>query len=183
MIWFPVSMPTRSTTYFSDNLLNLYPSRTNYELNYCCDDFATPRPSVVPAFARQERHPFPAITYTPAATLREYMLATVGAFPRDPMDRRLMDSVRMGVFDPRRSDANPVGDALALDFNAAMAPAAPVDTDLDGMPDAWEVLHGLNPMTPDHNGAELSVSMTGVAGYTNLECYLNELSDQRIAGR
>jgi hypothetical protein len=183
MIWFPVSTPTRSTTYFRDNVLNLYPTRTNYDLNYCCDDFASPRPSVVPSFARQERHPFPAITYTPAASLRDYMLANVGAFPRDPMDRRLMEPVRTRVIDARPADANPVGDALALDFNPAMAPAPPVDTDLDGMPDAWELLHGLDPMTPDHNGTELSPALTGVAGYTNLECYLNELSDQRIAGR
>jgi hypothetical protein len=32
----------------------------------------------------------------------------------------------------------------------------------------------------DHNGTAVSVSMTGVAGYTNLECYLNELAVLRV---
>ena len=49
------------------------------------------------------------------------------------------------------------------------------------MPDDWERAHGLDPLVQDHNGTGLSVSMTGIAGYTNLECYLNELSDLRVA--
>jgi len=32
----------------------------------------------------------------------------------------------------------------------------------------------------DHNGTSVSVAMTGVAGYTNLECYLNELAALRV---
>jgi len=34
----------------------------------------------------------------------------------------------------------------------------------------------------DHNGAQLSKKFTGIEGYTNLECYLNELSD-KIVGK
>jgi hypothetical protein len=44
------------------------------------------------------------------------------------------------------------------------------------MPDAWESDHGLNPGVQDHNGTGLSLAFTGVEGYTNLECYLNELA-------
>ncbi|MDO9016343.1 MAG: hypothetical protein Q8S73_08265 [Deltaproteobacteria bacterium] len=183
MVWFPVSSQTSSTTYFADDVFSRYPTRKDYDLNYCCSDFALAPSAATPSHARPERHPFPAITYTPAATLRDYALANVGAFPRDPMDRRLMEPVRAGVIDTRRADANPAGDALALDFSASSPPAAPSDADLDGMPDAWELAHGLDPLVPGHNGTGLSTSMTGVAGYTNLECYLNELSDQRVAGR
>ncbi len=183
MIFFPVTTGTRSTTYFLDDVFSSYPTRSNYQLNYCCNDFATAPSPGTPSFALQNRHPFPAIAYTPSTMLREYMLATVGAFPRDPMDRRLMQFVRVGVLDGRPSDVNPAGDALSLDFNAATPPAAPADSDLDGMPDAWEIEHGLDPLIANHNGSELSVSLTGVPGYTNLECYLNELSDQRIAAR
>jgi len=183
MIFFPVMAGTRSTTYFRDNVFTNHPSRRDYQLNYCCNDFATAPSPGTPSFALQHRHPFPAITYTPSAMLREYMVATVGAFPRDPMDRRLMQFVRGSVLDGRPADVNPAGDALSLDFDAATPPAAPADSDLDGMPDAWELEHGLDPLSPDPNGSELSVSLSGVPGYTNLECYLNELSALRIAAR
>jgi hypothetical protein len=45
------------------------------------------------------------------------------------------------------------------------------------MPDSWEPAHGLDPQVPDHNGTGLSLAAAGVAGYTNLEVYLNELAD------
>ncbi len=46
---------------------------------------------------------------------------------------------------------------------------APVDTDGDGMPDAWETSHSLNP-----NDANDGI-IVGADGYTNLENYLNSL--------
>ena len=45
------------------------------------------------------------------------------------------------------------------------------DTDQDGMPDAWEVAHGLDPAVADNNGDFDN------DGYTNLEEYLNELAE------
>lgn len=45
-----------------------------------------------------------------------------------------------------------------------------VDTDRDGMPDVWETAHGLNP--EDASDANLC-SLSTLAGYTNLEYYLN----------
>jgi hypothetical protein len=48
------------------------------------------------------------------------------------------------------------------------------------MPDDWERAHGLDPAAADHNGAQLSVAKMGRAGYTNLECYLEELSARRV---
>jgi hypothetical protein len=47
---------------------------------------------------------------------------------------------------------------------------APLDTDKDGMPDAWEISKGLNP-----NNA-LDRNTIGADGYTNLEIYLNSLT-------
>ena len=43
-----------------------------------------------------------------------------------------------------------------------MSPPAGFDTDRDGMPDAWEAAHGLNPAVADNNG-----DFDG-DGYTNL---------------
>jgi hypothetical protein len=47
---------------------------------------------------------------------------------------------------------------------------APLDTDNDGMPDAWEVANGLNPNVFD----ALAVSATH-APYLNIEVYINGL--------
>ncbi len=171
----------RSSTYLAGNEMNLYPARRDYELMYCCRDYASVPIPARPSWARSERHPFAAITYTPTENVRAYMLDHVGAFPRDPMDRRLLASVRAGTVDPTPVDRNPANDALATDFTAANAPAAPIDSDDDGMPDTWETAHGLDPHAQDHNGTQLSQSMTGATGYTNLECYLDELAKQREA--
>lgn len=47
-----------------------------------------------------------------------------------------------------------------------------VDSDNDGMPDAWEISKGLDPETPDANGRHLSTA------YDNIEVYLNELAEK-----
>ncbi len=44
------------------------------------------------------------------------------------------------------------------------------DTDGDGMPDTWEIEHGLNPSADDHNGDFDN------DGYLNLEEYLNDVA-------
>ena len=54
---------------------------------------------------------------------------------------------------------------------------APTDTDGDGMPDAWESAHGLNP-NDAKDGAIVSLSGDD---YTNLELYLNELAGDDVA--
>jgi hypothetical protein len=48
----------------------------------------------------------------------------------------------------------------------------PLDTDQDGMPDAWEMKHKLNPTNPNDRNGDLDND-----GYTNLEEYLNSLVD------
>lgn len=53
---------------------------------------------------------------------------------------------------------------------------APADTDRDGMADAWETEHGLNPNDAS-DGAKVSLSGDD---YTNLEMYLNELAGDPV---
>jgi hypothetical protein len=50
--------------------------------------------------------------------------------------------------------------------------AAPVDTDRDGMPDAWETKYGLNPKDPSDAGGDFDHT-----GYTNIEKYINGIVD------
>jgi hypothetical protein len=179
MIWLP--NPTgKSTAYFADNAMTTAPGRHDFQLWYCCNDFRGAAPPAAPAWARRERHPFPDITYTPSAALQEHLLAEVGSFPRDLMDQRLLAPLKKRRIAENLRSVNPAGDAL----RTLPAPAPPLDTDADGMPDAWEAGHGLDPRAQDHNGAQLSLSLLGVAGYTNLECYLDELARERVqAGR
>ena len=46
------------------------------------------------------------------------------------------------------------------------------DTDNDGIPDAWETAHGLDPKNP------ADASKLAKNGYTNLEEYLNGLAQK-----
>ncbi len=165
--------------YFSGNQLSIYPTLSDWQLEYCCNDMAaavaakaTPYYSKTPAFAVSTRNAFPPITNDAKGdALIARALAKVGAFPRDPMDRRLFTALSTRVFDDTPLDKNPKGDALALDFTTA--PAAPADADLDGIPDAWETANGLDPKdAKDGPKTTLSAARTGVPGYTNLEVFL-----------
>ncbi|MBU3751375.1 MAG: hypothetical protein FGM52_13190, partial [Mycobacterium sp.] len=168
--------------YFSGNKMSLYPTRSDYELFYCCNDYTAVTSGDLPGLVadqraqkRTTRHPFPAITYTPTDQLRTVLLNTAGAWPRDPMDTRLMQSVASNTIATAPVDTNPAGDALRPAYTGT-APAAPADTDKDGMPDAWEVAKGLNPAVANTNATTLST-----LGYTDLEVYLQELSTSRIS--
>jgi pectate lyase len=98
----------------------------------------------------------------------ESVLASVGASRpvRDAVDARIVGEVRQrtgSIIDSQKQ----VGGWPEL----KSAPP-PLDNDHDGIPDAWEVRHGLDPHDPA-DGAKLAVNG---GGYTNLEVYLHELA-------
>lgn len=187
-------LPSTSATrvYLRGNRINLFPTVTDYQLIYCCNDFDQavrdlgmpyPDPARPPSFAQTNRHPFPEIS--PVTNLVDHAVRQVGMFPRDPMDARLMGYIASQQFGPDPTNENPAGDALRTVVNP---PAPPTDSDLDGMPNSWETAHGLNPNQYDPNDTNLSSNPANriqgcTVGYTNLECYLNELASQRVAGR
>lgn len=164
--------------YVSGNTMSLYPSLSDYQLFYCCNDFTAAGANTGSQVAQKlpARHPFPAITHTPTGLLQTTLLNTAGAWPRDPMDIRLMGSVASNTIATAPRNTNPAGDALLPPYTGA-APTAPTDTDGDGMPDAWEIGKGLNPNVANTNAADLSS-----VGYTDLDIYLHELSQSRITG-
>jgi pectate lyase len=167
--------------FMAENRMNIYPDYRDVDVVYCCNDFNlyNPNSEAPTATILSARHPFPDIAYTPTDELQTYMVANVGAFPRDPLDARYLSHVEGGTFEGTPADleheANAPQDVFALSFDAANPPTAPLDSDLDGMPDAWESAHGLDPNAADHNGTVLSPE-----GYTNLEVYLNELAAQLV---
>jgi hypothetical protein len=103
--------------------------------------------------------------------LLERVLASVGACKpfRDPLDLRVIRSVREGTGSGRVSTTGPWPD-LAMG-----APAPPGDSDHDGMPDSWETAHRLDPNNPSDGPA------FAVNGYTHVENYLNQLAGDPVS--
>jgi hypothetical protein len=94
---------------------------------------------------------------------------------RDAIDKRVIDSLvrRSGALIDSQEiyrDAN--GILAGIDDVPTARRADDFDTDGDGMPNEFELKHGLNPDDPaDRNATGLSQ-----LGYTNLEVYLSELA-------
>jgi pectate lyase len=107
----------------------------------------------------------PRVTTTSAAQALEDVLAGAGArVPfRDPVDDQMVDDVR----DDRGGMINDESEVGGWPTLPAEEP--PADDDSDGMPDAWESEHGLDP------GSDDSAGDTDGDGYTNVEEYANDL--------
>ena len=168
----------------SDNRLSLYPGWADYQLFFCCDDFAAEGPNSDPGNATHlaTRHSFPYPgSYLASNDLQTYLPAHAGALPHDPLNRRWRDSALAGL-PPAVDWGTPLAnDSFDLDFNPAQPPPASQDSDNDGMPDAFELANGLNPNNAsDRNGTGLSLACTGMAGYTNLECYLHRMTNAPV---
>ncbi|UOG77354.1 pectate lyase (plasmid) [Hymenobacter tibetensis] len=124
------------------------------------------------------------ITTESAEAAYQAVLAGAGATVpvRDAVDARIVAETRAGT----ATGSSPAGSATyglhqgIIDSQQDVGGwpvykdgPTPTDTDHDGMPDAWEARHGLNPNSAaDRNGLAAS-------GYTQLEEYLNSLARSR----
>lgn len=93
---------------------------------------------------------------------------------RDAIDARIVNEVRTGTATCKGSNGSKGGlidhPSDAGGYIEYASTEAPKDTDRDGIPDEWEVAHGLNP-----NLASDGKAATLLPPYTNLEVYLNSL--------
>jgi len=131
----------------------------------------------LPPWVQVNRHgkrlyrPADAAFVTTHTALEAYrrVLAGAGCFPRDRVTVRAVQEVIDGKGQwGRNAPAKPT-DAWFLDGLLREKPA--LDTDGDGIPDAWEDAHGLNKRDPnDHNKKMPS-------GYTAIEEYINERAE------
>ena len=114
----------------------------------------------------------PPVALDAMSNLLDRVLAGVGACQpsRDAIDLRIVNSVRDWTGTSRVSTPGPWPDL------ASGAPAPPADSDHDGMPDAWELAHGLDPDNA-RDGAAFAAN-----GYTHVENYLNELAGDPVPG-
>jgi len=106
------------------------------------------------------------------------VLAGAGAFPRDTVDRRIVNEVRTGT----ATGSGTAGTNKGIIDSPDAVGGYPdyetyntvIDSDHDGMPDDWESAHGLDPNNPDDRNLKME------SGYTALEVYLNELAGETI---
>ncbi|MGN1247033.1 MAG: pectate lyase, partial [Paludibacteraceae bacterium] len=105
----------------------------------------------------------------------ETVLAKAGcSLRRDAIDTRIAEEVRTGTATCKGSNGS-TGGLIDTQTDAGGWPAlqtgeAQKDTDRDGIPDAWEEAHGLNPLSNADGKTE-----TLVSGYSNLDVYLNDI--------
>jgi len=108
-------------------------------------------------------------------------------FPkRDTIDRRIIRETKTGTASQHATNSTSTyygkGNLGMIDTQDSIGgwpkydttAVAPIDSDHDGIPDAWELANGLNP-TDSTDGNNIDTS-----GYTKLELYLNELVAPRI---
>jgi len=126
----------------------------------------------VPTFVKTPTmHPAIAVTTQSAAAAYPKIVAEVGcSLHRDSVDLRLIGELAtLGAKGHTLNHKDDKGEALAGGLGEIKSGPTPVDTDGDGIPDAWETAHGLDPKNPA-DAAKLDAS-----GYSNLEVYLNSL--------
>lgn len=110
-------------------------------------------------------------TFQTAEDAYQTVLDTVGVFPRDHVEKRIIEETRTNTYTYTGSKSHKKGiidtpsDAEGFYDYPAVAPL--LDTDQDGMPDVWEATNGCDPNTADNNVRHAS-------GYTMLEMYLND---------
>lgn len=138
--------------------------------------------------------PFPMahVTIIPTKEAYDYVLTNVGAFlpKRDAVDTRIIKEVRTGVISyvPGTDNSNGkqwvkhrlpddsykkgiITDVAQVGGYPEYQGTPYKDSDYDGMPDEYEIKHGLNP----HNASDASATPKNGGGYTNIEIYLNSL--------
>lgn len=128
-------------------------------------------PKTLELVRAKKPYPHSYVEIQPAAEAYETVLAGVGATKprRDAVDERVIDMVRSGTV------TSPENEGIITDIKQVGGypeykgePYA--DADSDGLPDAWEAAHKLNP-----NDAADAVADSNGDGYTNIEDFLNGL--------
>jgi hypothetical protein len=110
-----------------------------------------------------------------AAAAYAYDVAHSGALPRDDVDSLVIaDLTSLGKTGHLWTSQSQTNLANA-GYGTLTGGTAPLDTDGDGIPDAWEKASGLNPNDPSD-----AITEYGCTGYTNLETYVNQLADSLL---
>jgi hypothetical protein len=153
-----------------------------------------PEPEKILAGIRQnEPLHFPHVTVVPALEAYQYVLAHAGATlpKRDAVDARIVEEVRTGKIvyakNAQPSAKSPyikrrlpedsykqgiITDPAQVGGYPSYKGTPYKDGDQDGMPDAWETKHGLNPKSAADASQDRDKD-----GYTNIEEFLDSVVD------
>lgn len=139
-----------------------------------------------------EPFPMAKISLITAQQAYSYVLENVGAYlpKRDAVDKRVIEDVKTGKISYVENTSNSTGSQWVkhrlpddsykqgIITDISQVGGYPVykgspykDSDHDGMPDDYELKHGLNP----HNASDAAAYPKNGGGYTNIEIYLNSL--------
>lgn len=123
----------------------------------------------------------PNIELVDAQAAFELVLAKAGCWPRDRTTNRTVHEVKTktGAWG-RNAPLEPTDEWFLEGLTPSLAP---VDTDGDGLPDAWETAHNLNPNDPADATKLVAVGDSKndrYLGYSYVEFYINELADKLV---
>jgi len=160
---FAFSESTRSArAWFSGNAMNGRIPENPWSLV----TFSKFSPGDIGAYMQSEPIPVPPVSTDDAVTAYERVFAEAGAVlpKRDAVDARIVTGLKNGT-------GRIINDETDVGGWPELRSAKPVkDTDLDGMPDAWEKRHGLDAEDPADRNDDADGN-----GFTNLEEYLNSI--------
>lgn len=126
------------------------------------------RQKVLREVKADQPYPHSFLTIQSAEEAYKYVLANVGATRpvRDPVDKRVIEMVRSGEVTYEEGKGI-ITDIEQVGGYPEYQGEPHLDTDQDGMPDAWETKYGLDP----HDAADASAD-TNQDGYTHIEDFL-----------
>lgn len=160
-------------------------------------DSRAPVATVLPGIRADGPFKHAPLTIQAATQARDFIFANAGAtLPRrDPVDQRVLNMVQTGIVAKAVATAGDLAKAAAVGYaerwikeleegvrlgfitNPAQVGGYPkyegtpyADADQDGLPDAWETAHGLNPK----DASDATQDLNG-DGYTNIEDFINGL--------
>ena len=158
-------MNTKQTVYISGNLAD---TDKNGTLDGKDAGYPTSTHATKANFAATASLP----TKSAAATYTTVLANAGCSLHRDQVDALVVADVKsLGKSGQMWTDQNATGLANS-GYGTLAGGTAPVDTDQDGMPDAWETKYGLNPNDPADATGDFDKT-----GYTNIEKYINGIVD------
>jgi hypothetical protein len=125
-----------------------------------------PYPTFLAKSWSEGKPPVPVTIDSAADALKKVIVGAGASLHRDSVDTRLIAELNsLGTKGKIiKDEAEPGG------IGEIKPATAPIDTDKDGIPDAWETARGLNPNDPA-DAAKLDKS-----GYMMIELYANDLA-------